>query len=168
MAKTIAIALAITASLVGSESFAGGRALGPGQSVTLQHEITIHPRHGVEVGREVLKKGDRYLLLVEDASPKNGPIVDAGFKAFELKLIAERYWNGHFRARYVDWGTINPGRGSQVGLEFTAGDGDPRMGDEREFEFSVENHSWFNKGPVKITLHNITPTIGLPPVLFDD
>ena len=84
MAKTIAIALAITASLVGSESFAGGRepALGLGQSVTLQHEITIHPRHGVEVGREVLKKGDRYLLLVEDASPKNGPIVDAGFMCY--------------------------------------------------------------------------------------
>jgi len=168
MTKTIAIALAITASLVGSESFAGGRALGPGQSVTLQHEITIPPRKGAEVGKEVLKKGDRYLLLVQDASPKNGPIVDAGFKAFEMKLFAERYWKGSFRARYVDWGWINPGTGSQVGLEFTAGEDDPLMGDEREFEFYVENHSHFNKGPVKITLHNITPTIGLPPVLFDD
>jgi len=183
MTKTIAIALAITASLVGSESFAGDRALGLGQSVTLQHKITIHPRDMVEVGRAVLKYGDRYLLQVEDASPRIGPndIITGDYRAFELELNAIRVWDGNVERtktapvnnhtlRFWQWatGTIDPGRGNTVNLEFVAKDDKFPVGHEREYRFYVRNNDYLNSGPVKIKLHNITPTIGLPPVLFDD
>jgi hypothetical protein len=176
MTKTIAIALAITASLVGSESFAGRPELhAPGigdPAKTLVHSVTVYPREGYDLlGTVKMQHGDRYLILVQDASPKNGPIGSTVFDNFELKLTVARFWNDQLKSRYDEVGEIDPGTGDQFGMEIEAGHNDRDMphGSQRWYHVYLKNISQLdNRGPVKITVYNITPTIGLPPVLLED
>ncbi len=161
MAKTIAIALAITASLVGSESFAGQpRPLLPGQSVTLEHRITIQPGHRVHLGDVFLKRGDRYYLEAKDVGeismlPAGSP-TDRRFRGYSLKLEVKRYHHGQFRFGASNSGNINPAPGqfSTVGLPFTAID--RRMDGDRWYDFSVTNTGG-NPATLKIRLVNAQP-----------
>jgi hypothetical protein len=161
MTKTIAIALAITASLVGSESFAGQpRPLLPGQSVTLKHRITIQPGERVDLGEVFLKRGDRYYLEAKDVGeismlPAGSPI-DRRFRGYSLKLEVFRYWYGKRRFNAHNSGNINPqpGKFSTVGLPFTAIDG--KMSGDRWYEFSVTNTGG-NPATLKIRLVNAQP-----------
>jgi len=163
MTKTIAIALAITASLVGSESFAGQpRPLLPGQSVTLKHRITIQPGERVDLGEVFLKRGDRYYLEAKDVGeismlPAGSPI-DRRFRGYSLKLKVVRYFYGEWRFDASNSGNINPqpGKFSTVGLPFTAID--RKMGGDRWYEFSVTNTGG-NPATLKIRLVNAQPVL---------
>ncbi len=161
MAKTLAIALAITASLVASESFAGQpRPLLPGQSVTLEHRITIQPGHRVHLGDVLLKRGDRYYLEAKDVGeismlPVGSP-TDRRFRGYSLKLEVKRYHHGQFRFGASNSGNINPqpGQFSTVGLPFTAID--RRMDGDRWYDFYVTNTGG-NPATLKIRLVNAQP-----------
>jgi len=161
MTKTIAIALAITASLVGSESFAGQpRPLMPGQSVTLVHRITIHPGQRVHLGDVLLKKGNDYYLEAKDVGeismlPAGSP-TDRRFRGYSLKLEVVRYWHGQWRFDASNSGNINPqpGKFSTVGLFFNAFD--RRMSGDRWYDFYVKNTGG-NPATLKIRLINAQP-----------
>ena len=160
MAKTIAIALAITASLLASQSFAGQpRPLEPGQSVTW-HTITIQPGHKVHLGDVFLKKGHDYFLEARDVSeismlPPGTPITRID-RSYSLKLEVVRYWHGQWRFGASNSGHINPepGKLSRVDLFFNAFD--RRMSGDRWYDFYVTN-TGHNPATLKIRLVNAQP-----------
>ena len=128
MAKTIAIALAITASLVGSESFAGQpRPLMPGQSVTLEHTHhhsswpTGAPRRRIaEERRSILPGGERRRRNLNAA----GRFADRpSFPRLQLEIGSGSIlaWPS-IDSDASNSGNINPqpGKFSTVGLPFTA------------------------------------------------
>jgi len=168
MTKTLAIALTITASLAASESFAGQpQPLMPGDSVTLEHKITIQPGQRVHLGDVFLKKGHDYFLQAKDVGeismlPPGTPI-DRRYRGYNLKLEVIRYWHRQWRFGASNSGTINPQPGelSTVGLFFNAFDSkmsSHQWDGNRYYDFYVANHGP-NPATLKIQLFNAEPVL---------
>ena len=171
MTKTIAIALAITASLVGSESFAG-QPLQNGRSVVLK-ELTVPSGsgHWVHIGQEYLKYKEDYVVVVEDITFEGQDIIPAIFIQYHLEVAVARFWNNKLRFSKSADKLMGPSGGRDtLQLNFTAWDKkiDPWIHHgNRDYDFFVKNRGG-DEARIRITLYHMPPFTTLPVFDVDD
>jgi hypothetical protein len=176
MAKTLTLAIAITATLVAAQAFAGGP-LSNGDTISV--ELTVQPGQSrrVEWQPELshdpenphtnrwpefeafLKYDNSYTVEVEDITfegVRADTPIPAVYRGYELDVSVERYWRGGRRFRKTEHMAFNPSPGFQLPqtLFFQAYDHridtDLWHGD-RDYEVKITN-TGFNPARIRVTL----------------
>ena len=143
MAKTLALALTITASLVASDAFAGDP-LQHGNSVSV--ELTLQPGQSFS-GDVFLKYDNQYTVEVQDITfegvPADAPITGQ-FRGYDLDVSVERFWNGDRKFRTSKTMSFNPSPGHQLSqiLSFTA------------YDRSISTSTWHGNRDYEVTITN--------------
>ena len=164
MAKTLTLAIALTATLVASQAFAGGP-LDNGDSIPV--EMTLHPGESrlvmwqPELSRDpvnrytghwpeyeiFLKYNNFYSVEVEDITfegvPEGTPITSQ-YRGYSLDVSVERYWGREHKFRQTENMHFNPSPGFQLpqSLFFQAYDKDistRRWHGNRDYEVLIKN-----------------------------
>ena len=164
MTKTLTLAVAITATLVAAQAFAGGPldngrsisvelTLQPGESrkVEWQPELSHDPKNPY-TGRfpeyeAFLKYDSFYSVEVEDISfegvPEGTPVTGQ-YRGYSLDVAVERYWRGNRKFRETEQMHFNPGPGFQL----------PQSLFFRAWDHNIDTHRWHGDRDYEVRITN--------------